>query len=152
MRHHYEYVDRWTVDAPVDEVYDLVGNTLGYPEWWGKVFLAVEGDPGPPRPGRHARIVSRGFLPYTLRWEATAPRSFAFTRRGDFVGTGSWRFEQAVEGTVAVFDFRPTVEKAGVKQLSFLLKPLFRWNHRWAMKRGQEGINRELSRRKSRAS
>lgn len=145
MYNEYRFVDRWLVPAPVETAYDVVGDTLGYPRWWGDVFVSVEGDGGPPRPGRHVQIVSRGFLPYRLRWEAEvseadAPGGFAFTMTGDFVGGGSWSFEPADGGTLAVFDFRPRVEKPGVKQLSPVLKPLFRWNHRWAMERGQRGV------------
>ena len=148
----YRFVDRWFVRAPLEAVYDVVGDTLGYPGWWGDVFVSVEGDAGPPRPGRHASIVSRGFLPYRLRWEAQvveadAPRGFAFTMRGDFVGSGSWTFDSADGGTSAVFEFRPRVEKPGVKQLSPVLKPLFRWNHRWAMQRGERGVNALFERR-----
>jgi hypothetical protein len=147
----YRFVDRWSIDATVEDAYEIVGDTLGYPRWWGQVFVAVEGDGGPPRPGRHVKIVSRGFLPYLLRWEAEVteagpPRRFAFTMQGDFVGAGSWTFEAAGGGTNAVFDFRPRVEKPGVKQLSPVLKPLFRWNHGWAMKRGHEGVNALLAR------
>jgi hypothetical protein len=146
LYNEYQFVDRWLVRAAVAEAYDVVGDTLGYPRWWGDVFVSVEGDGGPPRPGRHVKIVSRGFLPYLLRWEAEvvaadAPNAFDFTMTGDFVGSGSWRFEQADGGTSAVFDFRPRVEKTGVKQLSPVLKPLFRWNHRWAMQRGERGVN-----------
>ena len=146
MYNEYRFVDCWFVRAPAQQVYDVVGDTLGYPRWWGDVFVSVEGDGGPPRPGRHVTIVSRGFLPYLLRWEAEiveadAPRGFDFTMTGDFVGRGSWSFESAGGGTNAVFDFRPGVEKPGVKQLSPVLKPLFRWNHRWAMKRGERGAN-----------
>ena len=145
MDNEYRFVDRWFVPAPLEEAYDVVGDTVRYPDWWGDVFVDVEGDGGPPRPGRHVRIVSRGFLPYLLRWEAEvvdaeAPRTFGFTMTGDFVGSGSWTFEPVEAGTDAVFEFRPRVEKAGVKQLSPLLKPLFRWNHRWAMERGERGI------------
>jgi hypothetical protein len=123
----------------------VVGNTLEYPGWWGATFLTVEGDAGPPRPGRHAKILSRGRLPYKLRWEAEiteadAPHGFSFTMNGDFVGGGSWAFEPTEGGTNAVFTFEPRVEKPGVKQLSPLLKPLFAWNHRWAMEHGQRGI------------
>jgi Polyketide cyclase / dehydrase and lipid transport len=146
----YRFVDRWFVRASLERTYDTIGDTLRYPAWWGDVFVSVEGDGGPPRPGRHVRIVSRGFLPYLLRWEAEitdveAPTGFAFAMTGDFVGSGSWRFETAADGTNAVFDFRPRVEKAGVKQLSPLLKPLFRWNHRWAMNRGERGVNTLLA-------
>ena len=101
---------------------------------------------GRSRPGRHVRIVSRGLLPYLLRWEAQIveadePRHFAFVMTGDFVGSGNWTFEAGDDGTSAIFEFRPRVEKPGVKQLSPVLKPLFRWNHRWAMQRGERGVN-----------
>jgi hypothetical protein len=142
----YRFVDRWLVRAPLQAAYDVIGDTLGYPRWWGNVFVSVDGDGGPPRPGRHVRIVSRGFLPYLLRWEAEileaeAPHHFGFGMTGDFVGSGSWSFEAGNGGTNAVFEFRPRVEKPGVKQLSPILKPLFRWNHTWAMSRGERGVN-----------
>ena len=87
MYNEYRFVDTWFVPAPVEETYHVIGNTLGYPVWWGATFIAVEGDPGPPRPGRHAKIVSRGRLPYKLRWEAEiaeadAPHGFSFTMDG----------------------------------------------------------------------
>jgi hypothetical protein len=74
----YRFVDRWFVNAPVDVAYDVIGDTLGYPRWWGDVFTGVEGDGGPPRPGRHVRIVSRGFLPSA---SAGRPRSRMPMRR-----------------------------------------------------------------------
>jgi hypothetical protein len=48
-----------------------------------------------------------------------------------------------------VFDWRLRAEKPLLKSLSFLLKPLFRWNHGWAMARGEEGLRRELIRRRA---
>ena len=48
-----------------------------------------------------------------------------------------------------VFDWRLRAEKPLLKSLSFLLKPLFRWNRGWAMARGEEGLRRELIRRRA---
>jgi hypothetical protein len=90
-------------------------------------------------------MVSKGFLPYKLRWdaevvEANQPRGFRFTLSGDFVGSGEWMLEEADGGTRATLDWRPAVEKPFVKHLTPILRPLFRANHLWAMRRGQEGI------------
>jgi len=149
----YRFVDRWHIDAQPEVAYDVVGDTLGYPRWWGKVFVSVEGDGGPPRPGRHVTIVSRGFLPYLLRWEAEitgvdAPHGFRFSMTGDFVGDGSWTFEPSGRGTNAVFDFRPRVEKPLVKYLTPVLRPLFRANHTWAMRNGERGVNELLEKKR----
>ena len=143
----YRFVDRWFVPGPIEEVYDRVGDTLAYPTWWGAVFVSVDGDAGPPRPGRHVKIVSRGYLPYLLRWEAEIesvdpPRGFAFAMTGDFVGTGSWSFEPAEGGTDATFDFWPRVEKPLVKYLTSVLRPLFRSNHGWAMNKGERAAQK----------
>jgi uncharacterized protein YndB with AHSA1/START domain len=148
----YQFIDRWYIPAPIEDVYDVIGDQLDYPKWWGKVFVAVTGDGGPPRPGRRASLVSKGFLPYKLRWnaevvEADRPRGFRFTMEGDFVGGGEWTLEEREGGTQATLDFRPAVEKPGVKQLTPILRPLFGANHRWAMRRGQEGIVEYMRRR-----
>lgn len=145
MAVQYQFLDRWFVPHPIEDVYDVIGDQLQYPGWWGNVFLAVTGDEGPPRPGRRASIVSKGFLPYKLRWvaeviEVERPRGFRMTLTGDFVGVGEWTLEQAQGGTRATLDWRPAIEKPLVKYLTPLLRPLFRANHTWAMRRGEEGI------------
>ena len=153
MRAEYQFVDRWFVPgARIEDVYDVIGEQLEYPKWWGDVFLAVTGDEGPPRPGRRASILSRGFLPYKLRWsseivEAQRPRGFRMTVSGDFVGGGEWTLEEVDGGGSATLDWRPVVEKPFVKQLTPVLRPLFRVNHVWAMRRGQEGIVEYMRRR-----
>ena len=45
-----------------------------------------------------------------------------------------------------ILDFRPRVNKPGVRQLTPLLRPLFRSNHAWAMRRGQERLIERLGR------
>jgi uncharacterized protein YndB with AHSA1/START domain len=147
----YQFIDRWHLPAPIRDVYDVIGEQLEYPRWWDKVFLSVTGDEGPPRPGRRAAIVSKGSLPYKPRWaevtEAEPPRRFRMTLSGDFVGSGEWTLEEVDGGTRATLDWRPAVEKPLVKHLTPVLRPLFRANHVWAMRRGQEGIVEYMRRR-----
>jgi hypothetical protein len=51
-----------------------------------------------------------------------------------------------------LFDWRLDANKPLIRYLSFLLKPIFAANHRWAMARGEEGLRSELARRQRRAS
>lgn len=145
MGAQYRFLSTWKVPAPIDEVYDVVGDTLRYPEWWGDVFLRVEGDEGPPRPGRRASVFARGFLPYRIRWsgvvtKADRPNGFAIALSGDFDGSGIWRLAPDGEGTSAELDWRPEVNKPLIRYLTPILRPIFAKNHYWAMDRGQQGI------------
>jgi uncharacterized protein YndB with AHSA1/START domain len=134
-------------------MYDVIGDATSYPRWWGDVFLQVTGDGPPPRAGNKAQVVARGFLPYKLRWQLNvldvdAPRRITFGVSGDFEGGGEWTFEPADGGTTAQFDWRPIVEKPIVKHLTPVLRPLFRKNHLWTVKRGREHIEEELELRR----
>jgi uncharacterized protein YndB with AHSA1/START domain len=145
----YRFVDTWHLAADIEHVYDLVGEPLRYPDWWGDVWLSAEGDGGEPEPGKHVDVVTRGFLPYRIRWSLTClevdrPHRIHSRLEGDFEGTGTWLLSEDAAGTIAELDFRPDVRKPGVRQLTPVLRPLFSANHRWAMKRGQAGAARVL--------
>jgi hypothetical protein len=154
MGAQYRFVDTWHVPAPPEEVYDILGDTLRYPEWWGAFVLEASGDDGPPRPGRRSSFVVRGFLPYKVRWsavitEAGRPHGFSMTLSGDFDGSGRWILTPESEGTRAELDWRPEVNKPLVRYLTPVLRPIFAKNHYWAMDRGQEGILRLIERRRA---
>src|SRR5881396_2098966 len=110
MPAEYQFIDEWFVPAAVEDVYDVIGEQLAYPTWWGEVFVDVEGDSGPPRPGRRAHVVARGFLPYRLRFDANVvdaerPRMIRMALAGDFGGGGTWTFEELEHGTRATLDW-----------------------------------------------
>lgn len=153
----YRFLDRWFVPGvSADELYDVVGDMPGYPAWWGRAFLAVDGRPGPPEPGRVCRVLSRGFLPYRIRWStevvaAERPHRIATRLSGDFEGEGEWRIRELDGGAEAVLDWRPQVTKPLVSRLTPLLRPLFRANHHWAMARGRERVLAEIERRRATA-
>ena len=110
-----------------------------------------EPGPGIPRP---ARLHTKGWLPYTLRWTLTVTgpvtsRGFALTAEGDLNGTGRWTFEKDGPETVITYDWRVSTAKPLLRRLSWLLKPVFAANHRWAMARGQESLALELRRRRA---
>jgi hypothetical protein len=151
----YHFVTRWRVVGTVDEVSDILGRPEGLARWWPSVYLEVETlEPGDDAGvGKSVRVLSRGFLPYTLSWtfrvvESRRPLGFTIEAAGDLVGRGVWTFEQAGAWVDITFDWRVRTEKAGVKQLSPILKPVFAANHRWAMRQGEAGLREELARRR----
>ena len=152
----YHFVTTWRVeDTTCAEVSEVLGKAEDLVRWWPSVYLAVDVvDPGDAQGlGKHVRLHTRGWLPYTLRWEfdvveSRYPHGFAIAAEGDFEGTGVWTFEQRGPAVDITFDWRIRAEKPLLRWLSFVLKPIFAANHRWAMARGEECLVRELSRRR----
>ena len=147
---------RWRLAATIAEVAEVLADPERLPDWWSAVYLSVvvvaPGDGA--GIGRTVAFHTRGWLPYTLRWRGTVvaadpPHGWTIEAEGDLAGRGVWRLAQ--EGALAVvdYDWRVRVEKPGLKLLTPLLRPVYAANHRWAMARGREGIERELVRRRS---
>jgi hypothetical protein len=155
----YCFLTRWTADAPVEDVYTAMINGMEYVRWWPQVYLAVhETNPGGEHGiGKAADLHTKGRLPYTLHWrmkviETNYPLGFTISAEGDFVGRGVWTFRPEDERVEIDFDWRLRAEKGLIRRLSFLFKPLFAYNHRWAMARGQEGLREELKRIRQKAA
>ncbi len=148
----YAFLTRWRVEAAPERVYRLIDDVLAYPRWWPEVWLGVteleSGDAG--KVGSRYALHTRGWLPYTLRWESRTvekvfPTRIALEAKGDFVGRGIWTFAADDSFTNVEYDWRLRADKPLLRNLSFAFKPLFRWNHDWAMARGLEGVRRELA-------
>jgi Polyketide cyclase / dehydrase and lipid transport len=153
----YVFLTRWHVLATREEAYDIIADGESLARWWPSVYLEVRTlEPGNPGSiGRLTELWTKGFLPYTLRWrfritEAVRPERIALEAMGDFVGRGVWTFESARGGTDIAFDWRLRAEKPLLRALSFVLKPVFSANHRWATARGEESLRLELLRRRAR--
>lgn len=155
----YSFLTRWRVVGTVGEVSDVLEKPEDLVRWWPSVYRKAEVlAPGDERGiGREVLVLTRGFLPYTLSWrlrvvESRRPYGFTIEATGDFVGRGVWIFEQEGAWVDITFDWRISVEKPGIKQLSPVLKPLFSANHRWAMRRGEQSLKLELAHRRAAAA
>ena len=156
MSHHYQFLSRWRVEGTCGEVADVLGEPLALARWWPSVYLHVE-ELRPPDArglGRRVRLHTKGWLPYTLRWafevvETRYPYGFTLVATGDFEGRGVWIFEQDGPFVGITYDWRLSAEKPLLRNLSFLLKPIFEANHRWAMAQGEQSLKLELARRRA---
>ena len=86
---------------------------LSFPRWWPAVYFDARetAPPGPDGLGRRIALVTKGWLPYTIRWEFGVvepryPYSFAIAATGDFDGRGVWTFEQAGPFVDITYDWR----------------------------------------------
>ena len=72
---------------------------------------------------------------------------FRLDATGDFEGRGIWTFVQDGPDVLVDYDWKILAEKPILRDLSFIMKPIFGANHRWAMARGEESLKLELARR-----
>lgn len=151
----YHVVTRWRVFGSCEEVADALLDSPAFVQWWSTTFLDVELLHAGDRygVGREARLVTRGWLPYRLRFHFRVirsfyPESFGLIVFGDFFGRAYGRIRQEGSHVVIEFDWRVKVRKPLLYATSILLKPLYRGNHVWTMARGQERLPLELAKRR----
>ncbi len=152
----YHFVDKWRVEGDVKEVANIIEDALTLPRWWPSVYFEVkEIEPGAEQGvGKLIALRAGGWLPYTLRVnfrtvESRYPNGFTMEAFGDLEGTGIWIFEQDGAYVNVTYDWTIRANKPIIRAFSFLLKPIFRSNHNWTMKRGEESLKLELLRRRS---
>jgi len=157
VSNEYHFVTHWRVEGTCGEVADVLAEPLEFPRWWPSVYLdAQEREPAkaPARVGRRVALYTKGWLPYTLRWESVQtdsryPHGYSLAASGDLTGTGSWTFTQNGPAVDITFDWRVRADKPLLNSLSVLLRPAFEANHRWAMRQGRESLELELARRRA---
>lgn len=146
----YHFVTDWVVaDASCDEVFAILHDADALPRWWPSVYLSVA------REGELTRLHTKGWLPYTLRWDFRVtidepPHRLGIEASGDFVGTGLWTLRTEGGAVHVNYDWRISATKPLLRRLSWLLRPVFSANHHWAMRTGLVSLRLELARRRAR--
>jgi len=157
MGAEYHFITNWAIRGTASEVAEVLGDPLGLARWWPSVYIKVrELEPGDPTThvGRVIDLHTKGWLPYTLRWrfkvtESRGVEGFSLVAEGDFVGTGVWTLKQNGDVVDVQYDWRIRADKPLLRYGSFIFRPIFSANHRWAMARGEESLNLELMRRRA---
>jgi hypothetical protein len=156
LDNQYQFLSRWRVEGTCGEVADILVDPLGLPRWWPAVYIDAEEVQARDARGLggRVRLHTRGFLPYTLTWESEVvetryPYGFTLVATGDFEGRGVWTFAQDGNFVDATYDWRLAAKKPLLQNLSWLMKPLFESNHRWAMAQGEQSLRLELARRRA---
>lgn len=153
----YQFISHWRVRGTPEEVYDILAVPADLVRWWPSVYLDVT-DVTASKEESVYEMYTTGWLPYTLRWqlhpvERTPPERIELEARGDLVGRGVWTISPApVSGPDGpwvdiTYEWTVRADKPLLRWFSFLLKPIFALNHRWAMAKGEESLRLELARR-----
>jgi hypothetical protein len=142
----YRFRSGWLVrGVTVPEVYDVLRDVAGYPDWWRSVRAV----------GRladdAALVACRSRVPKTLHLvlrpvvEDRDGGVLEATLEGDLVGVS--RFELRTEGPGVAVDYRQQVDTPGVllRLAGRVARPLLVWNHEQMMRALQEDLAARLS-------
>ncbi|MBA3946097.1 MAG: polyketide cyclase [Herpetosiphonaceae bacterium] len=148
----YHFITHWTIEGTIKEVVDILADASDLPRWWPSVYLNVQelaaGDEQ--GIGKVVDLYTKGWLPYTLCWQFRVAEIYldglSIEASGDFDGRGVWTFGQNGPFVDIVYDWRIRAGKPLLRRLSWLLKPIFAANHRWAMAQGETSLKLELAR------
>lgn len=152
----YAFVSHWRVPGRIQDVFAILTQAQQLPDWWPSVYLGVEelARGAPDGLGHRLALTTRGWLPYTLRWHLTVtgitpPERLSLSAGGDLEGQGTWILSQDGDDVRLRYEWEVLANKALLKYLSPLLRPVFALNHRWAMARGETSLRLELARRQA---
>lgn len=146
-RNAWHFITRWRVEATPEEVYSILSQPADYPRWWPSVYLDVRALES----GGSYRLLTKGWLPYRLRWtahtmESQPPHRLVVEASGDFNGRGIWSIVADGAYCDITFDWKIRAEKPLLRYLTPVLRPVFEANHRWAMAQGEQSLRLELER------
>ena len=149
----YRLTTVWRIDAPVQQVYDVICRPARWPSWWWGVKNVVELAPGDERGvGRLLRYTWKGLLPYaltfTIRVVDVKPGAvLEGIASGELEGMGRWRFSQEGSATAVCYEWQVRTTRRWMNLLAPIAGPLFVWNHNLIMRAGGEGLARLLDAR-----
>lgn len=148
MASQYYFKTRWLVHAPVSAVYPLINNAEGWPLWWPSVrsVTPITAAANSEKQRQHWRTPMGYAFSFDLELLERLPeKRLHAVATGMLEGTGTWTFEDTERGCVVTFIWDVRTNKAWMNQLSWLLRPVFHYNHYLVMEQGRRGLGKMLT-------
>ncbi|MET9256011.1 SRPBCC family protein [Streptomyces sp. NPDC048182] len=141
----YRFRVRWTLPAPVPDVYRVLERIEDYPRWWPQVreIRRLDAESGLAR--------FRSLLPYDLTATLSHGRRdpvagvLEVALDGDLRGWARWTLTPHGTGTLVRYDQEVEVVKPLLRRLAVPGRPLFRANHALMMRGARHGLRARLA-------
>ena len=146
----YHFVTEWDLPAPIEEVFEVIQDSLRWPEWWRGIRAVTElSDHEPQGVGNRRRYVFRSFLPYDLVFDMRVtrveqPSALEGHATGELEGEGRWTFTETLGGTHVRYQWDVRTTRWWMNLLAPIASPVFAWNHGIVMRWGEAGLRSRL--------
>lgn len=150
MSESYAFITQWRFYCPLPQVWEVLHDSLNWPQWWKGVLDVQEIDPGDITGINGVRQYTwRSVLPYRLSFSMRLTELENFRRMkgsasGELEGVGEWVLRESEGVTHVTYYWTVFTNKPWMNRWSFLLKPAFRYNHDVVMRWGAQGLARKL--------
>ena len=149
----YHLLTIWHIDAPLENVYGAILDSLQWPHWWKgseKVEQKASGDVNGIDSIR--RYSWRGELPYSVVFEVRATHIEALvaiegSAKGDLEGVGRWHFSRKGQVSSVHYEWHVRSTKRWMNLVAPFVRPVFIRNHEYVMAHGGKGLARLLDSR-----
>jgi len=136
----------WRIEAPLEQVYSAVEDSLCWPQWWPSVLQVAQTDGGDEHGINNVRRYCwRGKLPYLMLLEVCATRidrgvAIEGAVQGDLEGVGRWDFSRHGALSVVRFEWHVHSTRWWMNLLAPIARPLFIRNHEQIMAQGGQAL------------
>lgn len=148
-RGRFVFVDEWRLAAAPGDVWAVVRDAVGWPQWWPSVRRTTRLALGAPERHEAWEFRFRTRLPYDMAFVADLRVTDAELRvdaqaTGRVEGRGVFRVEPVDGGALVRFDWEVRPQPTWMRVVAPLARPVFSWNHRSLMAEGAFGLARRL--------
>lgn len=147
----YRLQSVWRIEAPLEDVYAAVHDSLCWPDWWPgaeRVEALASGKPDGVDSVR--RYVWQGKLPYRLVVDVRVTRVEALvaiegSASGDLEGVGRWRFARDAAVSIVAFEWQVRTTRRWMNLIAPFARKAFVRNHALIMAQGGARLAQRLA-------
>lgn len=149
----YHFVTFWYIEAPLEEVCEVIYHSLNWPQWWRNVERVEDIAIGDARGiGSVRRYTWKGRLPYRLTFDICVIHieplaAIEGIASGDVEGKGRWLFTTDGAVTIVRYEWQVRTTPAWMNLLAWFARPFIKWNHNAVMQQGGEALAHMLNAR-----
>ena len=146
----YHLLTIWRIEAPLEEVFVAIEDSLHWPDWWPSVRKVDQTSAGDTKGiGSVRRYVWQGRLPYRVVFDVCATRideqaALEGVATGDLAGIGRWRFSSRGKVSVVHYEWHVHSKRWWMNLVAPVARAIFIRNHAQIMAQGGKALARLL--------